>query len=274
MEALTMIAPGEGMKTEKMPGHWVLARLGKRVLRPGGMELTKRMLSALRIQANDDVVEFAPGLGITARLTLRAKPRSYTAVERDDAAANIVRSYLHDEHYRVVTGSAAETGLPASCATVVYGEAMLTMQTAEMKRAIVREAYRLLKPDGRYGIHEMCLLSDLDEISKRETERALTNVVHHGVKPLTISEWRSLLASEGFEIQTEAVASMGLLNPLRLFRDEGFTGALRFIFNLLRDPEARGRVLQMRRTFRRYRKQIGAVTIVAGKCEQPTDLLN
>ena len=37
----TLPPPGEGLKTEKMPGHWVLARLGKRVLRPGGMELTK-----------------------------------------------------------------------------------------------------------------------------------------------------------------------------------------------------------------------------------------
>ena len=32
--------PGEGLKTEKMPGHWVLARLGKRVLRPGGQLLS------------------------------------------------------------------------------------------------------------------------------------------------------------------------------------------------------------------------------------------
>ncbi|HCX31865.1 MAG TPA: SAM-dependent methyltransferase, partial [Blastocatellia bacterium] len=50
---------------------------------------------------------------------------------------------------------------------------MLTMQTEEMKRQIVREAYRLLKSGGRYGIHEMCLMSDnLDANTKRETERA------------------------------------------------------------------------------------------------------
>ena len=44
-------------------GHWVLAKLGKRVLRPGGLELTRKMLSALSIGEEDDVVEFAPGLG-------------------------------------------------------------------------------------------------------------------------------------------------------------------------------------------------------------------
>ncbi|PRC44304.1 SAM-dependent methyltransferase, partial [Mycobacterium sp. ITM-2017-0098] len=29
-----------------LPGHWLLARLGKRVLRPGGLELTTRLLAA------------------------------------------------------------------------------------------------------------------------------------------------------------------------------------------------------------------------------------
>ncbi|MFP4173650.1 MAG: SAM-dependent methyltransferase, partial [Candidatus Hydrogenedentota bacterium] len=36
---------------ERMPGHWVLAQMGKRVLRPGGMELTRAMLEALAIGA-------------------------------------------------------------------------------------------------------------------------------------------------------------------------------------------------------------------------------
>ena len=32
--------PGQGFKPEKMPGHWVPAQMGKRVLPPGGIELT------------------------------------------------------------------------------------------------------------------------------------------------------------------------------------------------------------------------------------------
>jgi hypothetical protein len=266
METVTRITPGVGLKTEKMPGHWVLARLGKRVLRPGGMQLTRRMLGALGIQHTDDVVEFAPGMGVTARLTLALGPKSYTAVERDQAAARIVSRYLDSAGQRCVTGSAANTGLSDHCATVVYGEAMLTMQTAEMKREIVREAQRLLKIGGRYGIHEMCLMSDdLDEQTKRETERALTGVVHHGVRPLTVSEWRSLLESEGFEVHSVDLAPMSLLEPGRLVRDEGLARALRFVWNLLRDSEARRRVLEMRSVFRRHRKQLGAVAITVIK---------
>ena len=41
--------PGEDLKAEKMPGHWLLARLGIRVLHPGGLELTCPMIEALNI---------------------------------------------------------------------------------------------------------------------------------------------------------------------------------------------------------------------------------
>ena len=256
---------GNGLRVEKMPGHWVLARLGKRVLRPGGLQLTRRLLEALRIQTTDDVVEFAPGLGVTARLTLKLCPASYTAVERDAAAAKIVSGYLK-EGQQCVVGSASETGLPDQCATVVYGEAMLTMQPEETKRQIVKEAYRLLKPGGRYGIHEMCLTSDnLDQASKTRTERELTGVVHHGVRPLTRWEWRSLLELEGFEVQSMDMAPMSLLEPGRLIRDEGLVGAMRFATNLLRDSEARKRVLEMRSVFRRNRKQLAAVAVIGLK---------
>jgi hypothetical protein len=105
----------------------------------------------------------------------------------------------------------------------------------------------------------------LDEKTKTATERALTGVVHHGVRPLAVSEWRSLLELEGFEVRSVDLAPMSLLEPGRLVRDEGFAGALRFVWNLLRDSEARQRVLEMRSVFRRQRKQLGAVAITGIK---------
>ncbi len=74
--------PGEGLDHSRMPGHWLLAQMGKRVLRPGGLELTHEMLARLDIGDSDDVVEFAPGLGLTARAALERNPASYIGVER------------------------------------------------------------------------------------------------------------------------------------------------------------------------------------------------
>ena len=263
---LTMTTPGVSLGQQKMPGHWLLARLGKRVLRPGGMELTRRMIAALTIVSADSVVEFAPGLGITAQLALKRRPASYTAVERDAAAAAIVSSYLKESTQKCVTGSADQTGLHGEVATVVYGEAMLTMQTSEMKRRIVREARRLLKPGGRYAIHEMCLVGDdVDENRKKEIVQALSRTIHVGVRPLSISEWRRLMQAEGFEVEVEARAPMHLLEPKRLLSDEGVKGTLRFVWNIVRDRESRERVLMMRNVFRRYQSNLAAVMMICVK---------
>ena len=261
--------PGGKLKAEKMPGHWLLARLGKRVLRPGGRQLTYRMIEALDIGPSDAVIEFAPGLGDTARLTLERKPASYTAVERDKDAAALVRKLLQGPEQRCVVGLAENTGLPDGSATVVYGEAMLSMQTPEQKSRIVREAHRLLKPGGRYGIHELCLIpDDLDESTKLEIQKDLSSVIHHGTRPLTIAEWQGLLESEGFSVQAHAQAPMHLLEPWRIIQDEGVFGAVRFAFNLLCNREARRRVLAMRRVFSKYRDHLAAVMFVGQKKEK------
>jgi SAM-dependent methyltransferase len=271
-EAVIETIPGGQLDVARMPGHWLLARLGKRVLRPGGLELTQRMLKALDIGPGDAVVELAPGLGMTARLVLAREPFSYTGVERDEAAAAQISRLLQDKQgggeRRCIVGRAEATGLPDASASVVFGEAMLTMQTQAQKTRIAHEAWRVLKPGGRYGIHEMCLVPDgLEEEVKADIQRDLSAAIHVGARPLTISEWRAILQAEGFQVRIEAGAPMRLLEPQRLLRDEGIGRAIRFLFNALRDGVARKRVLEMRRIFRQYQEHLGAISIVAIKPE-------
>jgi SAM-dependent methyltransferase len=251
---------------EKMPGHWLLARMGKRVLRPGGLELTHRLLSDLAISANDDVVEFAPGLGVTARLTLARHPRSYTAIERDQNAAAIVAKYVTEPSQRCILGTAEETGLPGDSASVVYGEAMLSMQPTPAKQRIIAEAARLLRPGGRYGIHELCLTpDDVDDPTRDAIQRGLSAEIHVGVRPLTMLEWSELIERAGLSVVAEQTAPMHLLEPARLIRDEGLLRAARFVWNVAWHPEARRRVRAMRKVFRRYRHNLAAIALVAVK---------
>ena len=92
-----------------MQGYWLLARLGKRVLRPGGAELTGRLLNGVDL-AGADVVEIAPGLGRTAAEIIARKPASYTGVDQDPAAARTVDRIVA-EHGSVKVADAAATGL-------------------------------------------------------------------------------------------------------------------------------------------------------------------
>ena len=258
--------PGRGLDYNRMPGHWLLAQLGKRVLRPGGLELTHQMLEALDIQSTDHVIEFAPGLGVTARETLARAPLSYTGVERDAAAAQQVQSYLDGPGRRCLVGRAEDTGLPEATATVVYGEAMLSMQTPAHKETIVAEAARLLQPGGRYGIHELSLQpDDLDEERKSEINRTLSDAIRVGARPLTPTEWKNLLEENGFQVGAQVTAPMHLLEPARFIKDEGLARTLRFLVKVATTPAARRRILKMRSVFRRYASNLGAISLIAVK---------
>jgi SAM-dependent methyltransferase len=263
--------PGEGLRWATMPGHWMLARLGKRVLRPGGLELTRRMLGGLGIGAADHVVEFGPGLGTTAALTLEAGPASYTGVERDEAAARRVSSRLAGPNRRCLARPAHDTGLPDESATVVYAEAMVTLETDEGKRRILAEAHRLLAPGGRLGLHELLLVpDDLTDDHKMQIQRQLSRSIRVRARPLTRTEWRQMLESEGLHVTLEATAPMHLLKVGRFVRDEGVAGTLRFLANAVRRPEALRRLGNMWITFERHRRHLAAIALVATKIPEPS----
>jgi len=245
-----------------LPGHWLLARLGKRVLRPGGLELTSRLLAAAEIEGAD-VVELGPGLGRTARDIVALHPRSYVGVDDTAAATEAVREVVRPVQGLVVVADAAVTGLPDDSADVVVGEAMLTMQGDKAKRAIIAEAFRVLRPGGRYAIHELGLTPDsMPQETKDDIRRDLARSIKVNARPLTASEWIQLLADAGFESITVDYAPMALLNPARVLADEGCVGALRIIKNIAVRTAARQRVIGMRRTFHRYRRSLTAVAAV------------
>lgn len=259
--------PGAGLRADKMPGHWLLARLGKRVLRPGGLAMTQELLANLAIGGDDHVVELAPGLGLTARLILEKGPQSYTGIERDrNAAAWTARRLPDTPNIKISVGSADRTGLGDGSTSVVIGEAMLSMNSPEHKQQIMEEAYRLLRPGGRYAIHELLIVpDDVSSDIKQDIEDTLSAAIHVGARPLTQSEWCACLEQRGFKVEKVAHAPMNLLRPARLIADEGLFRALRFVGNVLMDHDARRRVLMMRRTFHKHRAHLQAISIVASK---------
>jgi len=210
-----------------MPIYALLIQMGKKVLRPGGMGLTRRMLEMLNINASDEVVEFAPGTGDTAKIVLSYQPALYTAIERDQDLVKFVSSYLDGSNQQCLLGRAEETGLPDSSCSVVYGEAMMNMMPNDTKQMVIDESARILKLGGRYGFHEVYLKpDDIDDIKRDEIAQA-------------------------FRAATRV--------------DEGFFGALRFVSKLVGYPAARKRLLAMRSALRKYENYISAVTFVSKK---------
>ena len=256
--------PGDRLPAATVPAHWLLARLGKRVMRPGGLEVTTALLHGLAIGPGDDVVDLAPELGVTAALVLASGPASFTGLERGDVEAARATSLLDGAGPTCLVAQPDATGLPDASASVVYGEAVLTLETDETKERILAEAARLLRPGGRLGLHELLLVPDeLSGAAKREMQETLTRVLRVRARPLTLSEWRDLLEQAGFEVVTESSAPLLLLSPGTFVRDETPAGTARFLANALREPGAVARLGSIWTTFRRYRRHLGSVAITA-----------
>lgn len=247
-------------------GHWLLSKMGKRVLRPGGKELTLKLLSSLDFSAEDDVVEFAPGIGYTAFKVLDKNPHSYTGIELNEEAASGLQSKINGPGKRIIIANAAETTLPSASVDKVYGEAMLTMHVDKRKSEIIREAARILRPGGLYGIHELGLTPDsISDADKAEIQRELSLCIKVNARPLTKQEWSHLLQAEGFEIVNVYTNGMLLLETSRIIDDEGFFRSLKIGYNILRDSSARRRINEMRCVFKKYKQHMNAVAIVARK---------
>ena len=247
-------------------GHWMLAKLGKRVLRPGGRELTEFLIKELQITPEDDIVEFAPGLGFTANIACGYRPKSYTGVDLNQEAASVARKRIKYDKAKIINANAAQSTLPDAYADKVYGEAMLTMQPLEQKKAIIAEAFRILKSGGYYGIHELGIEpDDVSEEIKEDIYRELSETIRVHARPMTTAEWAALLEEQGFKIIRVEHNPMLLLERSRIIQDEGWLRMLLISFNLLRFPEIRKRVKKMKACFRKHRDNLDAVAIIAQK---------
>ena len=181
-------------------------------------------------------------------------------------AAVLAKKNIRYDKARVIVADAADTQLPDGFADKVYGEAMLTMQPIEHKRAIISEAYRLLKPGGYYAIHELGLQPDeVSEEVKNSLFKDLSSNIRVHARPMTAKEWKTLLEEQGFKVIKEQHSPMLLLEGSRILEDEGFFRTLKFLFNLLRYPDLRKRVQKMKQSFRKHQQNLDAIALIAQK---------
>ncbi|MEZ4790282.1 MAG: class I SAM-dependent methyltransferase [Flavobacteriales bacterium] len=217
------------------------------------------------MRPEDQVVELAP-LGTTAALALACMPLTYTGDLMTRVNVDQLRARPKGPGRRFPCSHAAHTGIPGSSVDKVYGAyAHHACRPPQARRS--SEAYRILKPGGSYAIYELGLTPPGDHGYGQGTPSIASSAqtIRVNARPLTAAEWEELLLQEGFQVRWQRTAAMRLLEPGRMIADEGLLRTLRIAWNIVRRPAARGRVLTMRRVFRRYREHINALAFVAVK---------
>lgn len=246
------------------PGHEVLAKAGKTVLRPGGLEATHQLLDWADFQPGETVLELAASFGKSAIWLAKRYRVHVVGIERNPESVRIAQENIRqaglEGQVDVREGNIFNLTDITETFDYVFAEAILTMQSPSGKAKILEGIQQVLKPQGTFLSHEMLATGD-----KAELNRALSQVIRVNAQPLSVEEWQQACEQAGLTIQQSKTGGMGLLNPKRVIEDEGLFPSLKIAWNVLTQAAIRERVLEMKHTFDQYRDQLGYIAFYASK---------
>lgn len=244
----------------KKVGHLFLADLGKKRLRPGGIEATNWLMEQGQFTADKKVLEVACNMGTTLIEVAQEYQCQITGVDIDREALEKAQQNINhaglQKIVKVQTGNALKLPFEDNTFDIVINEAMLTMLDDRSKHKALNEYYRVLKPGGKLLTHDISLTDHV--------ESQLSQTIKMKVAPLTVEDWLTHYQSVGFKKTDQRTGKMSLMSPIGLIRDEGFIGAVRIIKNGLK-TENRKQFLSMSRFFRHQQKNLRYIVNCAEK---------
>lgn len=153
----------------KIAGHTFLAQLGKKRLRPGGVLATNWLINKGHFSSDKRVLEVACNMCTTSielartyQCHIEGVDLNKTALEngKRNVAKHNLESLIH-----LTQANAMKLPFEDQSFDIILNEAMLTMLPYPVKEKVLKEYYRVLKPNGLY-LHMILQLS-IDKILKR-----------------------------------------------------------------------------------------------------------
>jgi predicted O-methyltransferase YrrM len=254
------------LNLQTAPGHQILAKAGKKILRPGGRAATEQLFTWANFQPGQTVLELASSFGDSAiALATRYGVRVVGVEKNPDsvarARANVAAAGLTDQ-VEIVQGDIFHLDQLAGQFNYqfdyVLAEAILTMQSAPGKAKILAGVCDRLKPGGKFLSHELMVQQEDTAVY-----RDLATAIRVNATPLTPDGWTATCETAGLAVVHRQTGPMGLLNPLKMVRDEGIGTVLQMGWTMLSNPAIRDRIMQMRQVFQRHRDNLGYIALSA-----------
>lgn len=250
----------------KIVGHTLLAKLGKKRLRPGGVKATNWLLKQADFNGIK-MLEVATNMATTSIEIASKYDVAITGVDMDlkaieKAKENTLKHHV-SEKISFVHANATNLPFADNSFDLVLNEAMLTMLTHENKEKAISEYYRVLKPGGKLLTHDVYLNTDDLDLQK-EIISELTRAINFHVNPKPLQEWLKLYENHNFKNLKYINGPMTLMTPLGMIRDEGLINTLK-IRRRAKSLEHREQFLHMKAVFKKYKKYLGFIAVVVVK---------
>lgn len=249
-------------------GHVFLARMGKTMLRSGGIDTTQWLLSQTHINSHTNILEVACNMGTTMIKLAGKFGCRVTGIDLDENALAHARENIYSHNLQdkitLVHANAEKLPFPDNSFDVIINEAMLTMLTDKSKAKVLAEYHRVLKPGGMLLTHDVMFVTD-DRSKQEELRIAMTRAINVRVEPHTASDWKDIFTRSGYDVIQNS-GPMTLMTPSGMVHDEGLFRTLAIIFRALK-PENRQMFMKMFSYFRKNKKYLGYVCNVSTRNE-------
>ncbi len=248
---------------KRIPGHELLARLGKKRLRPGGVEATSWLLEKGGFSPEKNVLEVACNMGTTLIEVANRYGCSITGVDMSDEAlekakANVRAANLED-NIKLLKADAKSLPFEDETFDIVINEAMLTMLSNRDKEKALREYYRVLKKGGVLLTHDINIVGGVPKILN-----ILRKVIHVPAVPLKESDWITLLEKAGFTQIEDKTGEMTLMSDEGMIKDEGEEGMKLIHENADKDVNQE-QFYQMKEFFEKYKDKLYYIVFCSRK---------
>lgn len=250
--------------SQKEVGHQFLARLGKKRLRPGGVEATNWLIQQGEFSSDCKVLEVACNRCTTSIELAQTYQCHITAVDLDTKvlaeARKAIEAAQMQDYIHLTQANALKLPFADNSFDIVINEAMLTMLSDAAKEKALKEYWRVLKPGGRLLTHDVSYEAD----ETKAIIEQLRDTINVNVSPLQLDAWRQLLVKSGFTAVNYSYGNMTLMSPLGMIKDEGVVDAIRIMLRGMK-KENRKQFLKMRHFFNKTGRKLCYIAAVSQK---------
>jgi arsenite methyltransferase len=219
--------------------------IGIESFHPGGSAITAELAERCHVQRGSRVMDVASGAGATACLLAKEFGCSVTGIDSSELMLERARKKASQCDLAIEFQLGDAHALPASDDSfdVVICECTVC---ALNKQRVLKEMYRVLKPGGYAGIHDLCWKKDAPARLKAQL------VELENEQPETLTGWKQCFEKAGFHDVVVDDRSALLRPGMDLIRRQvGFLRRLKLFWTAVRRWGVRGlvRLLRSERIF-------------------------
>jgi ubiquinone/menaquinone biosynthesis C-methylase UbiE len=233
--------------------------VGLKILHPGGVEATNKLLELLKIDKDRIILDIACGKGYTSVYLARKYGCQVIGIdicEKSIEEANDLakkKGISHLVSFQVV--DACKLPFLNEEFDITLAQAMLVLVKDTDKIKVIEEATRVLKKSGRSGWSELSWIKQptqdfLEAAAKETCAKGIANA-------MTFDGWESLFKNGGLKEINTIKAPLHFRGISGIIKDEGVVNGIKIMFKFMTDSRIRARMQRLNNFFRTYQEYLG-----------------